>query len=198
MKHFILFLLVIFINSTYSQSYYGCQSYYYTYYSNAECCYKIGYTSSNYRYYYTFCPDNTYCGSFCAMAIIYGSFGSCFCLCGLAFFIGFCVLVYKLFNNKNSYKTQPVQTELVLAQHGATPTTVRSVLQYSPVTMKQNLQQDTLPPQIPGYTYNPTPSNTGGATSYPLLMDTSVNLPLNLEFDQAPQVVAHGDTQLVT
>lgn len=187
MKYLLLLLLVIFINSTCSQSYYGCQSYYYTYYSNAVCCYKIGYTSSNYMYYYDFCPDNTYCGSSCVMAIIYGSFGSCFCFCGLAFFIGFCVLVYKMVS-RNSCKTQPAQTEIAFTQYGATPATTGSGLQDSPMVMKRKLQQDTLPPQIPGYTYNPNPSNTGGATAY-LQFDTDVNLPPNSEYEQAPQVV---------
>ena len=106
-------------------------------------------------------------------------------------------MVYKMVN-RNSYRTRTAQTGFALTQQGATLATIGSGLQDSPMAMKQRHQQD-IPPQISGYAYNPNPSNTGGATPYPLEDDTSVNLHPNPEYDQAPQVVTLGDKQpLVT
>ena len=129
------------------------------------------------------------------MAIVYGLFGSCFCLCGLAFSIAFCVLVHMMVNKK---KTTPAVNPVYSNVAGATPRsgfTPGSGLQDSTTATKQQFKQETLPPQIPGYTYNPNPTNTGGATPYPLLIDTSANLPPNPLYNQMPQDVTRGIAQ---
>ena len=123
------------------------------------------------------------------MAIVFGLFGSCFCICGIAFSIAFCVLVHIMANKKKTAAVNPACTNVA----GATPV---SGLQDSNAAMKQQFKQETLPPQIPGYTYNPNPTNTGGATPYPNLIDTAVNLPPNPLYNQIPQVVTHGTVQV--
>ena len=160
------------------------------YYSTYHCPSTSYYNYYNYYNYYYYNYNNyyvTYCGGFCIMAIVFGLFGSCFCICGIAFSIAFCVLVHIMANKKKT-PVNPTCTNVA----GATPV---SGLQDSSVAMKQQFKQETLPPQIPGYTYNPNPTNTGGATPYPNLMDTAVNLPPNPLYNQMPQVVTDETAQ---
>ena len=186
-------------------------NYYYTYcpttstldsICGSSCCYADVpvYANSDVFYYSTYhCPSTpyynynyytTYCGSYCILAVVFGLFGSCFCLCGIAFSIAFCVLVHMMVNKKQ--KTTPVANTSYANSPGAAP---ESGLQDSTMAMKQQFKQETLPPQIPGYTYNPNPTNTDGVTPYPLQIDTNVNLPPNPVYNQLPQVVTHGTAQ---
>ena len=198
-------------DTTYSYYYYYSSNYYYTYcpttstldsICGSSCCYADVpvYANSDVFYYSTYhCPSTpyynynyytTYCGSYCILAVVFGLFGSCFCLCGIAFSIAFCVLVHMMVNKKQ--KTTPVANTSYANSPGAAP---ESGLQDSTMAMKQQFKQETLPPQIPGYTYNPNPTNTDGVTPYPLQIDTNVNLPPNPVYNQLPQVVTHGTAQ---
>ncbi|KAI6658142.1 hypothetical protein LOD99_11128 [Oopsacas minuta] len=125
------------------------------------------------------------------MAIVFSIFGSCFCLCGLAFSIAFCVLVHLMVKKKKS-RSQPIKTvQAPLPQSVAPPTAPRG-LQDSTMEMKQQFKQETLPPQIPGYTYNPNLANTFDTAPYPPPMNAAMNIPANPTYLSSSQIVTDG------
>ena len=143
-------------------------------------------------FYYSqyFCPKSPkssvtssyYCGPSCVIAAAFGTFGFCFCICGLAFTIGSTILCTRIFKRKsrvtaNQISSVPTNQPTSAGQPDGT------------IEMKQNWNRETLPPQIPGYTYVPNPANTTYASPNPVQLGGATNVPPNPVY--VPSVETH-------
>ena len=145
----------------------------------SSCCTVYTPVYNGYETFYFpqyFCPDSTsriysYCGTFCGMAIVFGILGFCFCICGIAFTIAYCILFDKIIKKKKG----------AVNQVNSVPNSTHpsAGLQDSTVVRKQDWNRDSLPPQIPGYTFVANPTNTAGTLPYPVQLGGATNVPPN-------------------
>ena len=158
----------------------------------SRCCTAYAPVYNGYEtFYYSqyFCPSSpnsiaySYCGSLCGMAAAFGTLGFCCCICGLGFTIGFIILITQTLSKKK--KVTPNQTLSVPANQP-----ISAGLRDSTIEMKQNWKQETLPPQIPGYTYISNPANTTDLLQHPIDLGGATNISPNPVY--VPRIETHG------
>ena len=104
------------------------------------------------------------------MAVSFGTLGICFCICGLGFTITFIILTVVIITKKTETKVEITQPNHYRSVSVRDPKSAG--LEYTTVELQQVWRKESLPPNIPGYTYKAIPAITtdtqpSGATNVP-------------------------------